>query len=86
MFLKSTVMALAMAGTALVTTNAANAQDHIRNNRPSMTVGFGNVGIGYRDGYMGNDHSWHRWQHRNDYVSYRRDHRSQYHDWNHDRR
>jgi hypothetical protein len=86
MFLKSTIMALAMAGTALVTTNAANAQDYNRNNRPSVTIGFGNVGIGYRDGYMGNDHSWHRWQHRNDYVSYRRDHRGQYHDWNHDRR
>jgi hypothetical protein len=82
MLLKSTLMALALAGTALVTTNAADAQNYNRN-RPAITVGFGDVGIGYRNGYMGNDHSWHRWQHRNDYVSYRRDHRSQYHDWNH---
>ena len=85
MFLKSTLMALALAGTALVTTNTANAQNYNRD-RPSVTVGFGNVGIGYRDGYMGNDHSWHRWEHRNDYVSYRNQHRGQYHDWNHDSR
>ncbi|HWY63572.1 MAG TPA: hypothetical protein VNX61_00070 [Rhizomicrobium sp.] len=110
MFLKSTIMALALAGTALVTANAANAQDYNRNqtnaqdtsrnrdnaqnydrnranaqnnNRPSVTVAFGNVGMGYRNGYMGNDHNWHRWQHRNDYISYRNQHRDQYHDWNH---
>jgi hypothetical protein len=80
MLLKSTLMALALAGTALVTANTANAQDR---NRPAVTVDFGNVGIGYRNGYMGNDHSWHRWEHRNDYVSYRRNHHGQYHDWNH---
>ena len=82
MLLKSTLMALALAGTALVTTNTANAQNYNRN-RPAITVDFGNVGIGYRNGYMDNDHSWHRWEHRNDYVSYRRNHRHQYHDWNH---
>jgi hypothetical protein len=75
-------MAIA-AFTVLASTNVADAQNR---NRPAVTVNFGNVGIGYRDGYMGNDHSWHRWEHRNDYVSYRTNHRGQYHDWNHDRR
>jgi hypothetical protein len=82
MLLKTTIMAIA-AFTVLASTNAADAQYR---NRPAVTVNFGNVGIGYRDGYMGNDHSWHRWEHRNDYVSYRSNHRGQYHDWNHDRR
>jgi hypothetical protein len=86
MFLKSSIMALAMAGTALVATNA-QAQNYNNNNRnrPAITIGFGDVAMGYRDGYTGNDHNWHRWQHRNDYVSYRSHHRGQYHDWNHDR-
>ena len=80
--LEFTLLALSAPATALVTTHAANAQNYNRN-RPSVTVDFGNVGIGYRNGYMGNDHNWHRWEHRNDYVSYRRNHRHQYHDWNH---
>jgi hypothetical protein len=117
MFLKSTIMALALAGTALVCANAANAQDYNRNrtnaqdanrnqvnaqdnnrnqnnaqgynrnqtntHNRNVTVGFGNVGMGYRNGYTGNDHNWHRWEHRNDYISYRRHHHDQYHDWNH---
>src|SRR5476651_1307294 len=62
MLLKSTLVALALAGTALVTTNTANAQNYNRNS-PAVTIGFGNVGIGYRNGYMGNDHNWHRWEH-----------------------
>ena len=78
MHLKTTIFAIA-AFTAIVSANVAAA-------RPAITVDFGNVGIGYRDGYMGNDHSFHRWEHRNDYVSYRSGHRGQYHDWNHDRR
>ena len=82
MLLKTTIVAIA-AFTVLVSTNAADAQNR---NRPAVTVGFGHVGVGYRDGYMGNDHSWHRWEHRNDYVSYRSSHRSRYHDWNHDSR
>ena len=76
MYLKTTILALA-AFTAIV--SVADA-------RPAIRVDFGNVGIGYRDVYMGNDHSFHRWEHANDYVSYRRNHRGQYHDWNHDRR
>ena len=79
MLLKTTIMAIA-AVTVLASANAADAQNR---NRPAVTVSFGNVGTGYRDGYMGNDHSWHRWEHRNDYVSYRRNRRHQYHDWNH---
>ena len=82
MLLKTTIMTIA-AFTVLISTNAASAQNR---SRPAVTVGFGNVGVGYRDGYMGNDHSWHRWEHRNDYVSYRSSHRNQYHDWNHDSR
>jgi hypothetical protein len=82
MLLKATVMAVGVF-TVLVSANAADAQYR---SQPAVTVNFGNVGIGYRDGYMGNDHSWHRWEHPNDFASYRGNHRGQYHDWNHDRR
>jgi hypothetical protein len=78
MFLKSSLVALALAGTAFIGSNTAEA-------RSAITIGFGNVAIGYRDGYVDNNHNYHRWQHRADYVSYRGQHGSQYHDWNHDR-
>jgi len=88
MFLKRSIIALALAGTAFIGTAEAQNfnRDHNRGNTPAISIGFGNVALGYRDGYMGNDHSWHRWENRNDYVSYRRHHRGRYHDWNHDRR
>jgi hypothetical protein len=84
MLLKSTLVALALAGTAFIGCNAAEARDYHRS--PAVTIGFGDVAIGYRDGYMDNNHSYHRWHRRNDYVSYRSQHRDQYHNWNHDRR
>jgi hypothetical protein len=50
-----------------------------------MTVGFGDVAFGYRDGYWDRNHTWHAWRTSADYKSYRDMHGSNYHDWNHDR-
>jgi 5-formyltetrahydrofolate cyclo-ligase len=52
--------------------------------RPGVTVDFGNVGIGYRDGYYDRGHQYHRW-HRNDAVAYRTQYHDHYRDMYHNR-
>ena len=89
MLLKGAAIALALAGTSLAATGSASADDYGRYHRHhhhnAITIGFGDVAFGYRDGYWDNGHRWHGWDHDGDYRSYR-DHRgSNYHDWNHDR-
>jgi len=96
-FLKSTAVALALAGAALLTTGTAGAEGvslgigigdtHHDGNRSGAVIAldFGSVAYGYRDGYWDNDHQWHRWSNDNDYRTYRDRHGSSYHDWNHDR-
>ena len=51
----------------------------------NLSVAFGDVAFGYRDGYWDNGHRWHRWNSNRDYQSYRNHHGNNYHDWNHDR-
>jgi hypothetical protein len=90
MFLKGTVIALALAGTALVTVGTASAAGIFLGSGPNrggavISIGFGDVAFGYRDGYWDNDHRWHRWSNDRDYRNYRNHHGSNYHDWNHDR-
>jgi hypothetical protein len=51
----------------------------------NVTIGFGNIAYGYRDGYWDNGHRWHHWRHRGDYRGYRDRSGSNYHDMNHDR-
>ena len=97
MLLKSTAIALALAGAALMTTGTASAAgvylgigtgdshpdgDH---SGAVIAVDFGHVAYGYRDGYWDNDHNWHRWQNDHDYRTYRDQYGNTYHDWNHDR-
>jgi hypothetical protein len=52
--------------------------------RSSVTVDFGNVSIGYRDGYYDRDHHYHRWA-RHDATAYRAQYQQSYRDMNHDR-
>lgn len=50
-----------------------------------ISVGFGNVAFGYRDGYWDNAHRWHRWRNAREHRNYRRHYSGGYSDWNHDR-
>ena len=86
-FLKGAAIALALSGTALATAGTAGAagiylgvgsgrHDH----GAAISVGFGDVAYGYRDGYWDSGHQWHHWRHHRDYRSYRNQHGSNYHD------
>lgn len=48
-----------------------------------VTLDFGDVAIGYRDGYYDSHHHWHHWRHDNDWQAYRDAHPDHYHDWGH---
>jgi len=97
-FLTSTAIALALAGTTLAISapaSAAGLSVSVGNNRgydnynhrssSIISVGFGDVAYGYRDGYWDSGHRWHHWRHHNDYRTYRGQDGNNYHDWNHDR-
>ena len=89
-FLKGAAIALALAGTALVTVGTASASgvylgSGYHHSSSVISIGFGDVAFGYRDGYWDNNHRWHHWRHNRDYRSYRDRHGSNYHNWNHDR-
>ncbi len=77
MTLKGAVMALALTGTIAGVAGAANA---------AIVVGLPGISVGFRDGYMDNNHAYHRWHSQSDYRAYRHDHADTYSDWNHDRR
>src|SRR5437773_1636326 len=86
--MKSTAIALLLSGSALATAGAAYADDsYYGRDRASSTVAvqFGDISMGYRDGYWDNGHRWHHWRHRHDYRGYRDQNGSNYHDMNHDR-
>jgi len=91
-YMKGTAIALLLSGTALATAGAAGADDsyHGRDNygdraNGTIAVQFGDVSMGYRDGYWDNNHGWHRWNGDNDYQLYRSEHANTYRDYNHDR-
>ena len=50
--------------------------------RPVVQFDFGNVAVGYRDGYQDNRHQWHHWNRRSDAVSYRSHYQQNYRDMN----
>ena len=52
--------------------------------RTGVTIDFGNVGIGYRDGYYDRGHKYHSW-HRNDAAAYRTKYHDNYRDMTHNR-
>ncbi len=92
-FLKNSAIVLAITGTAMATTAVASADsfavginsDHGDRRGNVIAVGFGNVAIGYRDGYWDNGHRWHRWRNEREHRDYRSHYSSGYSDWNHDR-
>jgi len=52
--------------------------------RPAVTIDFGNVAVGYRDGYRDQNHRYHPWA-RNQAQAYRTKYRDNYRDMTHDR-
>ena len=51
-----------------------------------VTFDIGNVAIGYSDGYMDNNHQYHRWTRRSDAQQYRTAHKDQYRGYRHNDR
>ena len=49
----------------------------------AITIGFGDIAVGYRDGFWDSRHNWHRWRHTNDYRTYRDANGSHFHDGYH---
>jgi hypothetical protein len=48
----------------------------------AVVVDFGNVAVGYRDGYQDNHHRYHRWSHKSDGAAYRSQNQQNYRDMN----
>jgi len=44
--------------------------------RTTVAFNFGNVAVGYSDGYWDNSHQWHKW----DNARFAREYRTRYHD------
>jgi len=92
-YMKGTAIALLLSGTALATAGTAGADDgyygrnNYGNDRASNTIAvqFGDVSMGYRDGYWDNERRWHSWNGDSDYQAYRSEHADRYRDYNHDR-
>lgn len=84
-YLKGAAMALALAGATLVTAGAANADDHYGRDQGNSTVsiGFGNIAFGYRDGYWDSGHHWHHWNNTGEYRNYRHQNGSHYYNRSH---
>ena len=77
MFLKSAVTALLLTSAVVGIAGTANAA--------TIAIGLPGVSVGFRDGYMDNNHAYHRWHSQRDYRAYRKDHADTYSDWNHNR-
>ena len=93
MLLKGAAIALALAGTMVVTTGASSAagfgistsdrgRDHATT---SISFSFGDVAYGYQDGYWDNSHRWHNWRNSRDQRDYRNHHGNNYRGGNHTR-
>jgi heme-degrading monooxygenase HmoA len=92
-FLKGAAIALALAGATFATAGTASAagisfgiSDNGRHHASSgISFSFGDVAIGYRDGYWDNGHRWHNWRNNRDRDGYRRDHGDNYRNGYHHR-
>lgn len=76
---KSTVLALALAGTTALGVATASAADTV------ITFDPGTVQYGYTDGYWSHDHAWHTWGDPKYVETYRSHPGAVYHEWKHDR-
>lgn len=74
-FAKITFVALAMAVVPLAYTQA----------QTSVQFDFGNVAIGYSDGYWDRTHQWHAWERAEHREAYRAAKNAEFHEWKHDR-
>lgn len=74
---KSGIAAIALAGAAIVMSGPVSAA--------GIAIDFGNVAVGYSDGYWDNGHHWHHWG-RRDARAYRAAHRDHYYAWRHNDR
>jgi hypothetical protein len=52
-------------------------------NAAGIAIDFGNVSVGYADGYRDANNGWHSWR-AADANRYRKAHGDQYHAWHHD--
>jgi hypothetical protein len=52
--------------------------------KTTVAIDFGNVAVGYRDGYRDQNQKYHRWAHK-DAEAYHTQHSENYRDMNHDR-
>jgi len=95
-YTKGAAVALLLAGTALAAgvaaadnygndNNRSDSRGYNHRGNSTVTIGFGNIAFGYRDGYWDNGHHWHHWRNRHDYQGYRDQNGSNFHDMNHDR-
>lgn len=93
MLLKGAAMALALAGTTFATAGTSNAagftistsdRNHDRS-ATSVSLQFGDVAYGYRDGYWDNSHRWHSWRNTRDHQYYRDNYRDNYRNGYHHR-
>jgi len=88
MIFKTAAIALVLAGSTLaagcMSDRDARYGRHYRDG-VAVSADFGNVAVGYQDGYWDNGRTWHQWsddRHRQSYRDYRG---NRYSDWNHDR-
>ena len=72
--LKNAALIVAV-GTALTVSGLANAA--------TVAIDFGNVSVGYADGYRDTNNGWHSWR-AADASKFRKAHADQYHAWRHD--
>jgi ABC-type long-subunit fatty acid transport system fused permease/ATPase subunit len=77
-FLKGATMALMVASTVFGIAGTAYAA--------TIGISLPGISVGFRDGYMDNNHRYHAWKNQRDYRNYRSQHAATYSDWNHDRR
>jgi hypothetical protein len=75
-----------IAATLIAITGATLAVCAPAHTAVGVTFDFGNVALGYSDGYYDCDHHWHRWAHRGDSYRRRLDHGDNHHGWRHDDR
>ena len=49
-----------------------------------ISLNFGDVALGYQDGYYDGHHRWHNWAHPNDWQAYSHAHPEHFHAYRHD--
>ena len=79
-------MKIKIAAALMVMTAAGMSMATPSNAAVGVSFDFGNVALGYSDGYYDNGHRWHRWAHRGDGDRWRNEHGDKYHGWRHNDR